>query len=78
MTERVFIFDCRNNIVGNKAGYRTMRGAMQQADSPKSKVHRILWKTYQEWQSVHKNPNLNLVYSVKTMRQDKESGLYTL
>jgi hypothetical protein len=38
-----YIFDCNAQIVGNPKGYRTMRGAMQQASSPKSPVCRALW-----------------------------------
>lgn len=59
---RFFIRDCHGNVVGNKSGYRTMRGAMQQAESKYSKTRNLLWQTYYN----NPNKNDNLVYSVKT------------
>lgn len=38
-----FIYDCYGNKVGNPKGYRTMRGAMAQADSVKTKIGRHIW-----------------------------------
>lgn len=63
---RFFIRDCHGNVVGNKSGYRTMRGAMQQAESKYSIIHKILWRTFYYW--VEDNPDAyeRLVYSIKT------------
>jgi hypothetical protein len=41
-----FIYDCNNQIVGNPKGYRTFRGADQQAHSTKTKVYGVLWSRY--------------------------------
>jgi hypothetical protein len=38
-----FIRDCNDQIVGNPKGYRTFRGANQQANSRFSKINRELW-----------------------------------
>lgn len=62
-TGRYYILDCCGNPCGNPKGYRTMRGAMQQTDSRKSKIHRELWDRFQMWQD--RNPSEYLVYSVK-------------
>ena len=59
---RFYIRDCNGVVVGNPKGYRTMRGAMQQASSRYSPVFRVLWRTYYDNET--KNPNLDLIYSV--------------
>lgn len=41
-----FIFDCGNNIAGNKKGYLTFKGASRQADNQASKVFDQLMKAY--------------------------------
>jgi hypothetical protein len=41
-----YILDCSDEIVGNPKGYRTFRGANQQAHSPRSKVYREIWSRY--------------------------------
>lgn len=41
-----FIRDCKDNIVGNPNGYRTMRGALQQQDCPKSSAYRAIWAAF--------------------------------
>ena len=45
---RLFIYDCNGDIAGNPKGYRTLRGAMQQAQSKHSKTYRELWRRYEE------------------------------
>lgn len=42
-----------------------MRGALQQADSRFSRVHRELWDRFQMWND--RNPSENLVYQIKTI-----------
>jgi hypothetical protein len=59
---RFYIRDCFGNIAGNPKGYRTMRGALIQADSRKSKVHWALWQRFNTWED--RNPSENLVYSI--------------
>jgi len=61
--ERFYILDCCGNVCGNKKGYRTMRGAIIQADSRKSKTHRELWDRFQMWQD--RNPSEYLVYKIQ-------------
>jgi hypothetical protein len=60
---RFYIFDCFGNIAGNINGYRTMRGAMQQAGSPHSKLNAYLWQRSQSYYPV--NQTTKLVYSIK-------------
>lgn len=43
---KFFIFDCNDRIVGNPSGYRTMRGAIQQANSRKAQAFRDIWAAY--------------------------------
>jgi hypothetical protein len=59
---RFYIRDCCGKIVGNPKGYRTMRGAMQQADSRKSKIHWELRDRFNMWHD--RNPSEYLVYSI--------------
>lgn len=37
-----YIYDCNNELVGNLNGYRTIRGAQQQAYARRSKVAHLL------------------------------------
>ena len=41
-----FIFDCMNNIAGNKKGYLTFKGASRQVDNQSSKVFDQLMQAY--------------------------------
>jgi hypothetical protein len=41
-----FIRDCNENIVGNAAGYKTMRGAEAQYANKRSPVYRAVWAAY--------------------------------
>jgi hypothetical protein len=41
-----YIYDCNDQIVGNPKGYRTFRGANQQANGKRSKVYQVLWDRY--------------------------------
>jgi hypothetical protein len=54
-----YILDCNNEIVGNKKGYRTFRGANQQAHSTRSKVCEELWRRH--YAKRKENPGLRLV-----------------
>lgn len=58
-----YIRDCNDIIMGNPKGYRTMRGAMHQAESKKSKIHRELWARF--YAKKKENPESTFVYSVK-------------
>lgn len=60
---RFYIFDCFGNIAGNLKGYRTMRGAMQQASSPKTKLNKYLWQRAESYFPA--NYTTKLVYSIK-------------
>jgi hypothetical protein len=57
-----YILDCNDEIVGNKKGYRTFRGANQQAHSPRSKVYREIWSRYYAKRDI--NPNWRLVSQI--------------
>ncbi len=43
-----FIYDCNDNIVGNPKGYRTFRGADQQANMHKSKAFKTIWENFNQ------------------------------
>ena len=43
---RFFIRDCNDAIVGNPAGYRTMRGAAAQENKPGSPAWIAIWAAY--------------------------------
>ena len=60
---RFYIFDCFGNIAGNIHGYRTMRGAMQQASSPKTKLNRYLWQRAESYFPA--NRTTKLLYSIR-------------
>ena len=53
-----FIFDCLGNIVGNPRGYRTLRGAKIQQDSPKSKANIAIVKAVGHCDASSINPKL--------------------
>jgi hypothetical protein len=57
-----YILDCNDAIVGNKKGYRTFRGANQQANSSRSKVYGELWSRYYAKRDI--NPNWRLVSQI--------------
>lgn len=59
-----FIYDCNNKVVGNPHGYRTMRGARQQAESRHGKAYRQIWQAY--YASEKENPSIELIYKIKT------------
>jgi hypothetical protein len=63
LKNRFYIQNCQRAIVGNPKGYRTFRGAMQQAESRKGPVYAQLLEDYHA--SKPANPNLNLVYSIR-------------
>jgi hypothetical protein len=65
-TNRFFIYDCEGNIAGNPSGYRTMRGALQQAESRHGKAYRHLWRTFYASQEKKDNPNRELIYEIIT------------
>jgi hypothetical protein len=41
-----FITDCKGEPVGNPKGYKTFRGASQQANSRRSKVYKEIWQRF--------------------------------
>lgn len=57
--DRVFIFDCTGEIVGNPNGYRTMKGAIRQAHIKGSKAYRAIWRAYNEAKRL--DPDLTLI-----------------
>lgn len=61
---KYFIFDCFGNIAGNLNGYRTFRGANQQASSPRSKLNKYLWQRADNYFMPAGQTTL-LVYSIK-------------
>jgi len=64
------IFNCNNSVVGNPKGYRTMRGALQQAESKKSKVFRAIWAAFYASEHANKESGNNLIYKVRPADMD--------
>lgn len=58
-----FIFDCNGDIVGNKKGYATHKGAQMQCEK-KGKIKTTIWTTYALKPQNNKNETA-LVYSIK-------------
>jgi len=50
-----FIFDCMNNVAGNKKGYLTFKVASRQADNQSSKVFDQLMQAYNNRQFINRN-----------------------
>jgi hypothetical protein len=63
LKNRFYIQNCQHAIVGNPKGYRTFRGAMQQAENRKGLIYVQILDAYHA--SKPANPNLNLVYSIR-------------
>lgn len=59
-----FIRDCNGDIVGNPKGYRTIKGAILQAEQQYSRAYNAIWVNYQEKHNSF-DPANNLVYSIK-------------
>jgi len=60
--DRFFIYDCNGRIVGNPAGYRTIRGAIQQQDRKGSPAWRAIWAAFAERKA--REPEHTLISSV--------------
>lgn len=60
--DRFYILDCKDNIIGNPKGYRTHRGAMQQAGMPKAKAYRQAWQALEDARKI--NPSENLIHRI--------------
>ena len=60
--DRFFIHDCNGRVVGNPAGYRTMRGAIQQQDRKGSPAWRAIWEAY--YARKDREPGHTLVSSI--------------
>lgn len=58
-----YIYDCNGEVIGNPKGYRTFRGANQQANSRWSKVYPKLWATYEKRKA--QEPAFNLIMSIE-------------
>jgi hypothetical protein len=43
---KYYLRDCNGEIVGNKNGYKTFKGANTQVNNPKMKINRILWERF--------------------------------
>ena len=63
MQTRYFIFDCQLKPVGNLKGYRTYRGAMQQASAKNSKLKYALWAALENCRKEY--PSHSLVYKIQ-------------
>jgi hypothetical protein len=63
MQTRYFILDCCGNVMGNPKGYRTMRGAIQQASAKNSKLKYKLWQALENCRKEY--PSHSLVYKIQ-------------
>ena len=58
-----YIFDTNKNIVGNIKGYRTIKGAIREAENNKSKAHKAICQAFEVAKNSDKRQH-RLVYSV--------------
>lgn len=58
--KRYFITNCNDQVVGNPKGYRTFKGANQQANG-RTKLRNLLWDTF----DARSNRSNNLIHSIK-------------
>lgn len=63
---RFFILDCNGQIVGNRAGYATIRGAIRQSELEGSPACRAIWSAFHakrandpEWKKLCKIAGFN-------------------
>lgn len=68
-----FIYDCNDQVAGNPKGYRTFRGANQQANGRKSKLYRTLWDRY--YAKREADPECRLVNRI-TIQEEVESSTF--
>jgi hypothetical protein len=68
-----FIYDCNDQVAGNPKGYRTFRGANQQANGRKSKLYHTLWDRY--YAKREADPECRLVTRI-TIQEEVESSTY--
>lgn len=65
-----YIYDCNNELVGNPKGYRTIRGAQQQAYARNSKTAKLLHSRW--WAKRDANPDHGFVTTFVRITQFKD------
>jgi hypothetical protein len=60
---KYFITNCIGELVGNKLGYTTYKGAHQQAEQIGTKAYNAIWEAF--YQVEHTNPDQKLIYKIK-------------
>lgn len=58
-----FIYNCKGEVVGNPKGYRTHRGASQQANSWRSKTYKAIWDCF--FENKKTNPENKIIHAIK-------------
>lgn len=64
--DRFFILDCNGQIVGNRAGYRTIRGAIREERRNGSPARNAIWQAFHakragdpQWKALSKIVHFN-------------------
>lgn len=62
-----YIYDCTGKVVGNPNGYRTIKGARQQAESRHAKAYAQIWQSFYDNENVIPRDSMRsrLIYSIK-------------
>ena len=64
-----FIYDCHGEVVGNPQGYKTFRGANQQANSRHSPVYREIWQRFYAAESAASKQGKHFPRLVNSIKQ---------
>lgn len=67
-----FIFDCNGEIVGNRKGYKTHKGAQTQCENKQSKISRLLWERFHTRAQTLQGKSL--IYSIRWVDQPKSEA----
>ena len=62
MDNLFFILNCKGQIVGNKNGYRTIRGAIRETNKPHSPASKAIWAAFHEMRAL--NPEHTRIHKI--------------
>ena len=62
-TNRYYIFDCNNKMIGNVFGYKTHSQAQAQVNRKNATVYCQIWNAF--YKALRSNPNQVIISSIK-------------
>lgn len=61
-----FIFNCKDEIVGNPKGYPTIKGAIKQQNTIGSKAYNGIWDAFYELEAMNAgNRNISTIHQIE-------------